>query len=333
MPDILTTVERIEHAHRTFLLSAQVSNDPAFDRERKALFLEPDGVPLTKPPLIEATPSYETGPTLTELHQRAPDEVGRLPTVLPAWADRPLFTHQAAALTHSRAGRHLLIASGTGSGKTECFLMPIIRDLLAEAPGGPEGPGVRALILYPMNALVDDQIARLRKLEIGNHGLTFGRYTAITPTRYQSDHQTALGEVLDREGMRRAPPHILITNYAMLEYMLLRDDDDGLFDASRGLLRYVVLDEAHSYAGSKGAEVRCLLNRLRSRLDVDGSDTAPRFIASSATMGGPDSDEEMSRFLGAIANIPPGRDQGHPGQASGLARSRRPAAGAPRHPG
>lgn len=286
--DLLGICNDLADTHRRYLRSTQALEDPATERERAVLLEKAD---LVREPLLEATPRYRTnGTTLTSLSNKI---AGDLAAMLPKMALIPLYRHQEEALVHSADGKHLLVASGTGSGKTECFLLPIIRDLAREKVGD----GIRSLILYPMNALVDDQLARLRGLLTGS-GISFGRYTGATPMdrpvgSWSDQERTCRQELRDR------PPRILITNYSMLEYLLLRCDDDGLFNGAK--LRHLVLDEAHVYGGAKGSEIRCLLSRLRHRLQ-----STPQIFASSATMGGQD-DTAPAVFLADIAGVP--RDQ------------------------
>ncbi|MGH2509819.1 MAG: DEAD/DEAH box helicase, partial [Ktedonobacteraceae bacterium] len=235
---------------------------------------------LVKGPLLESAPPFVVGRSIAQLvtdgilHPRFKNLCS---PVLP-W-ERPLYLHQEQAATHVIAEqRNLIVATGTGSGKTEAFLIPILNHLLAEEEAGtlPE-PGVRALLLYPMNALANDQLKRLRRLLEKYPSITFGRYTGETEenTRFAKDHfadqfpgeQLLPNELISREQLRKAPPHILLTNYAMLEYLLLRPKDCEFFDGQTGKhWRFVVLDEAHTYDGASGIELAFLLRRLKDRV-------------------------------------------------------------------
>ena len=253
---------------------------------------------LTKGPLLEATPPYRCGVTLRELIDEGVLDQGFARLGGPALPlDRPLHAHQEQALRKAAAGRNLVVATGTGSGKTESFLLPVLSVLTTEQRAGTLGPGVRALLLYPMNALANDQLRRLRRLLAGVPQVTFGRYTGDTPERaaegaslFESlnpGEPRLPNELLSRQEMRDGPPHLLLTNYAMLEYLLLRPADIELFEGTHsGHWRFVVLDEAHVYDGAKAEEVGMLLRRLRERIGRGTADAPFQAIATSATIGG-----------------------------------------------
>nr|WP_246497430.1 DEAD/DEAH box helicase [Sphaerisporangium rubeum] len=263
---------------------------------------------LTKGPLLEATPPYRTGATLGQLIDEGvlgPEFRTLTGPDLPV--DRPLYKHQENALRKATKGRNLVVATGTGSGKTESFLLPILGSLAAEHARGELGPGVRALLLYPMNALANDQLKRLRRLLANVPQITFGRYTGDTPTsaREGADTFEALNpgqrrlpnELLSREEMRNNPPHLLLTNYAMLEYLLLRPDDLHLFEQREW--RFVALDEAHVYDGAKAAELAMLLRRLHDRV---APDRPLQCIATSATVG--DDPTAVTDFATRLFDVP-----------------------------
>lgn len=259
--------------------------------------------PLVKGPLLEASLPYQTGATLRQLigdGTVAPRFAALCATTTNLPLDRPLYTHQEQAIRQAVAGHNLVVATGTGSGKTESFLIPILDHLLREEANGTLArPGVRALLLYPMNALANDQLGRLRGLLGGYPAITYGRYTGETLEEQHKALEAFLSrqgekpppnELISREAMRAAPPHILLTNYAMLEYLLLRPLDTELFDGPTGRFwRFLVIDEAHVYDGAMGIEVGMLLRRLRDRVAQD-SETLQggqglRCIATSATLG------------------------------------------------
>ena len=249
---------------------------------------------LTRGPYLHVQPPYAKGASPTDLiHEGVlnPDFT-RFATQFPL--DRPLYRHQEESIRKVASGRNVLVATGTGSGKTESFLLPILDAIQRQAVDGVISPGVRALLLYPMNALANDQLKRLRSLLAATPEITFGRYTgdtrntevdAIAAYERQHPHESRLSnELLSREAMRAKPPHLLLTNYAMLEYLLLRPADMDLFEspATEDTWQFIVVDEAHVYDGATGAEVGFLLRRLRERV---GSQKAIQGIATSATVG------------------------------------------------
>lgn len=216
--------------------------------------------------------------------------------------ERPLYLHQESAIRKAAKGKNLVVSTGTGSGKTECFLIPIINELLREQDkAGKLPPGVRAIIIYPMNALAFDQMKRIRHLLKDYSDITFGVYNGST----EHEEEAALrvykslikeaplkNERLSRAEMRKEPPHLLFTNYAMLEHLLLRPGDDDLF--SRSDFKFVVLDEAHIYSGATGMETALLLRRMKARIARSGK---TQFILTSATLGsGKDSDDDIVSF-------------------------------------
>ena len=269
---------------------------------------------LTKGPLLEATPPYLTGATLRDLIREGVLDPAFARLGGPALPlDRPLYLHQEQALRKTAAGRNLVVATGTGSGKTESFLLPVLSALTAEHAAGTLGPGVRALLLYPMNALANDQLRRLRRLLADAPQITFGRYTGDTPERaaegaslYESlnpGESRLPNELLSRQEMRDDPPHVLLTNYAMLEYLLLRPADMELFEGKHGgHWRFVVLDEAHVYDGAKAEEVGMLLRRLRERVGRGQDDATFQAIATSATVGG--HPQAVTDFAAKLFDLP-----------------------------
>jgi len=208
--------------------------------------------------------------------------------------DRELYSHQSEAIEHESRTRHtgnrpgLVITAGTGSGKTEAFLLPLLNQLFSEKRGRDE-TGIRAVVLYPMNALVNDQVERLHRWLRGQELVTLFHFTSETPetldigTRSQIS-ATDRSRRFSRQEARLAVPDLLITNYSMLEYMLCRPQDSVFFGSA---LRCVVLDEAHIYNGTLAAEIALLMRRLLIRCGVESSKVFQ--IATSATLGDDDS--------------------------------------------
>jgi ATP-dependent helicase YprA (DUF1998 family) len=292
--DPIEACDAIESSFQSYL---KTTFEPRDSRIREGLHAALAGdSALTRGPYIQATPPFASGATITDLvddgvlSSRFLTQGSALP------ATRGLYTHQETAIRKAHAGRNLLVSTGTGSGKTESFLIPILDHLFRESEAGTlTRPGVRALLLYPMNALANDQLSRLRTLLEAFPDITFGRYTGETKSsekdaekdfRQRFPGQTRLpNELISREAMHEAPPNILLTNFAMLEYLLLRPSTSPLFDASGGSTwRFLVLDEVHVYNGAKGAEIAYLLRRVRDRV-CESTPGVLQCIATSATLG------------------------------------------------
>lgn len=252
---------------------------------------------LIKGPYIEITPPFATGKSLRELVEEgvlSPLFVQLCHKDGLQW-ERPLYKHQEAAIRKMVAGRNVIVTTGTGSGKTESFLIPILNHLLREAETGTlSQPGVRALILYPMNALANDQMERLRAVLARYGDIKLGRYIGETKEKdkealeeYEKihHHPPLKNELISRRQMQETPPHLLLTNYAMLEYLLLRPDDSPLFDGETGKhWRFIALDEAHVYDGAQATEIAMLLRRLQDRV-TSGGQKRLQSILTSATLG------------------------------------------------
>lgn len=265
-PNALTN--ELLQTHLRYLFSAHpigVHNADLENALRKQLSTERQ---LVNGPIVELDPSSKFGDRVRDLIKAGllSDAFGRLPGGEYPLAERRLYTHQIAALKASNAGRSIVVASGTGSGKTEAWLYPVINGLL-KFPGA----GLRAIVLYPMNALADDQRRiRMRGL-LSETSITYGEYTGNTPDDERDpdgeiDHNAPHNELQTRKKMRENPPNILITNPSMLEYLLLRPEDSRLFASAA--LEYLILDEAHTYRGAYGIELGHLIRRLKARLGV-----------------------------------------------------------------
>ncbi len=230
---------------------------------------------------------------------------------------RQPYTHQLDSLEaahRARGGQDvqpaLVVTAGTGAGKTESFLLPMLERLWSASPA--PGGGVSAIILYPMNALVNDQVGRLDKWLEGQNRVSFFHFTSETPenakiaddrnlppataarfrTRQQARGQEDCNgnKIQDGSGPQ---PQILVTNYSMLEYMLCRPQDEVFFGRN---LRVIVLDEAHIYTGNLAAEITLLLRRVQMRCGRDPRQVL--HIATSATMGG--GREELRSFAAKL---------------------------------
>jgi len=221
------------------------------------------------------------------------------------------FLHQAEAwrLLGEPEPQSVLVTSGTGSGKTECFLFPILNDLVTQAQGQRDPlEGVQAIMLYPLNALIESQRERLSAWTQPFGGrIRYCLYNGDLPrAARESERRRAPEEVIDRERLRASPPPLLVSNITMLEYMLVRAEDRPIIDASQGKLKWIVLDEAHSLVGAAAAEIALLLRRVLLAFSVKPDEV--RFVATSATIGSGDNvRQQLQRFLADVAGIPDDR--------------------------
>lgn len=279
-----------------------------------------NGSPLVKDPYLEAVPIYEPGATLQGLvtekviMQKTAD-IFACYFMGHAGANAnevTLYHHQAEAIRRvCRDGKNLIVCSGTGSGKTESFLIPLIDSLVREMDAGQLGNGVRAMILYPMNALVNDQIRRLRNVLRWAPKIRFGKFTGETDEDEQvegddldgleeslrglearlhakyacldfDDEGALQNEVKSRSEWNTNAGHILVTNYSMLERLLLQPKHSNLFGST---WKFIVLDEAHCYSGALGTEIAWLIRRVKRRVEGDNANQLNlRFLATSATL-------------------------------------------------
>ncbi len=222
---------------------------------------------------------------------------------------RALYEHQVAAVSAAATGNTVILSAGTGSGKTEAFLIPLLDRLFWDEENGLDNlaePGIRAIIIYPLNALVNNQVDRVIRLLRGQQRLTFAYYTGRLKENYTAARSALIAQgrqpepsqIIDRVTLRglsqdagrpNGPPHILITNFSMLEYMLIRPidrtifNDEYLFFKNTPRLKVMVLDEAHVYAGSQAAEIHMLLRRTADRFKTSLSRV--QGFATSATLG------------------------------------------------
>lgn len=286
---------------------------PSNDALRRYLHEElskPSGDPrsLLSKPLFEATFDFARAPETiadlagTLLREELVDALDAAETDAFPRTRRP-FLHQRdawRALARSPA-QSAIISSGTGSGKTECFLVPILDDLLRQ--GSNTDRGVHAIFLYPLNALIASQQKRLSAWVRGfGTRLRFALYNGLMPEDVSDAEQRLTPwQVLDRKRLRAAPPPVLVTNATMLEYLLVRTADRPILEASKGKLRWIVLDEAHTYIGSQAAEMALLLRRVLDGFGVAAD--AVRLVATSATMGDRDA-EALRQFLADLGGLP-----------------------------
>ncbi len=286
-------------------IKSRALND-ALLRRLSALPGKPDA--LLADPLLECANSWETAdctlenlpgsllePALVESLDRA--DRHRLPRSLQPW------THQLSAWQAAHDGFSILVSSGTGSGKTECFMVPMLNDLWRTSGNGLLH-GVRAIVVYPLNALIESQRSRLGEWTAPlRDRARFALYNGMTPeTSREVQGSLYPAELGNRRDIRGTPPAILVTNVTMLEYLLLRRRDRPILERSQGLLRWIVLDEAHGYIGAQAAEMALLLRRVRTAFGVGPEQV--QLIATSATIGeGGRTQQKLTRFVADLAGV------------------------------
>ena len=298
-----------------YIFSAFPLTDPDLAAQAKRMFERPSSlsIPLVQGPYVSLSKAFAQGDPITDLSAR-----GMLHPVMPGLIGYPnMWVHQQRVFEAVRQGRHVLVATGTGSGKTEAFLYPIVDDLLRQRDGGILA-GLSAVLVYPMNALANDQLERLRDMLAGTN-ITFGQWVGTTPDnerdvtieRFTSSSRPAylaerqkrkeeavaenravrpiapLEECCSEEDIRARRPRILLTNYRQLEILTTRWPDVSLFAGAP--LKYLVFDEAHTYQGAVGAEVACLVRRVRALAGKTPDEVT--CIGTSATLADPDKEK------------------------------------------
>ncbi len=297
----LSFTQELRKAFEAYLMStnAITESEPELRQEVYRQIAEADEG-FFREPLVHALPVYEPSFSVAELAVRPvpPRLHPQLGTFQGADSERPLYVHQVHAIRLVEEGHNIVVATGTGSGKTEAFLLPIL-DRICRDPR----PGIRAILVYPMNALANDQLQRLREALKDYPDITFGRYTGETPhTITHRDPLAPPNEQCSRTEMYGSPPNILITNFAMLEYLLIRPMDARLFHPAS--LRFVVLDEAHTYRGAQSIEIGLLLRRVRQAF----AGCSLQFILTSATLGGPSEKGAVAEFAQRLTGLNFGLD-------------------------
>lgn len=248
-------------------------------------------------PLIQLNPHYESGGTLKDLvGEDGLDldtaRIFRNPRAKPDDTDQSLRLrrHQEQAIGAALDGKSYVVTTGTGSGKSLCFFIPII-DAIVKAKKAGERQHTRAVVIYPMNALANSQREELKKFLDADHGatkITFARYTG-----QESEEE--------RQRIKNNPPDILLTNFMMLELLMTRQSelDQSVIANCKGL-RFIVLDELHTYRGRQGADVAMLMRRLRARA---GDPTRPPVcIGTSATMASDDASGDRNQVVAEVAS-------------------------------
>lgn len=239
-------------------------------------------------PLIQINPSYKRGSSLGELVAGGALDRGVSEIFLSEGAPLSLYKHQQEAIALAAAGESYVVTTGTGSGKSLCFFIPIVSAVLQERRKG-GAPRTRAIIIYPMNALANSQLEELDKFVAnvpGARPITFARYTGQEDTE-------------ERQRIAESPPDILLTNFMMLELLMTRQDplDRKVMGNCAGL-RFLVLDELHTYRGRQGADVALLVRRVRERLSPEKL----QCIGTSATMASEGTQEHKCGVVARVAS-------------------------------
>ncbi|MEX5635832.1 DEAD/DEAH box helicase [Parafrankia sp. FMc2] len=245
-----------------------------------------DGL-LWPQPWLALNPSFESGGTVSALvgegllHPACRGIFRHRTPVDPAGRELALHRHQRDAVEIARRGESYVVTTGTGSGKSLAYIVPIVDRVLRDG----SGRGVQAIVVYPMNALANSQVGELEKfLGTASPKVTFARYTGQESQK-------------ERERILADPPDILLTNYVMLELMLVRPEERRRLIGSAAGLRFLVLDELHTYRGRQGADVAMLVRRLR---DAVGSG-ALQCVGTSATLAGPGARAEQRVEVAGLA--------------------------------
>lgn len=368
--------KELKELYLSYLKTELPIKDDKISAERNELFAQ-EGV-INKEPIIEHLPRYESTHTMAEAINEL-ELVEKFADFSSCGLFNPnlkMYRHQFNSLKAvARDNKHMVVTTGTGSGKTETFLFPLLHQIIKESDKWNEhgkDSAVRGLLLYPLNALAEDQMMRLRrtldsrgdrgarewfKKNCGEHKITFGRYTGKTPVSgiksnpktkelnlYQNElKQTFMSidnmedtekaeelrynftsidqdssEILDRWTMQDTPPDLLITNYSMLNIMLMRSIEDNIFDSTLKWLKndpwhydetikkptrmfHLVVDELHTYRGTSGTEVAYLIKLLLNRLGLIPTSEQFKFLASSASL--PDG-EKLFQYISDFTGIP-----------------------------
>lgn len=290
--NVLKATEDIKNRYKNYILTSFNLNDK--NMNDKLVEMVNNSGNLFKGPLLEVGKNFIQGASLQDLIDDKLISVNFSKLNVPC--KRSLYKHQEEALKKVINKENIIVSTGTGSGKTESFLYPILDSLLKEKEAGTLGPGVRALILYPMNALARDQLDRLSDILKTYPDITFGSYTGEVEHKYDValelykrmyNKSPIKNELISREQIKDTPPNILITNYSMLEYLLLRPKDSILFNDNTW--KYLVIDEAHMYTGAKAIEIGMLLRRLKDKVNGKGR---LQCILTSASLGRGEKDNE-----------------------------------------
>lgn len=284
IPSVIAS--QVERGIKDFLRTTFPPSTPFFEGTLERLFEERDN--LFKGPYISAKLPFRQGTLSRDFFESF------------TMKHTP-FLHQERAFQRltGESGQSTLISTGTGSGKTECFLYPIL-DHCYQHRGE---RGIKSLVIYPMNALANDQAKRIARLIAENDRLkgnvTAGLFVGQDPKGKGQMMMTDSMVITHKDTLRASPPDILLTNYKMLDYLLIRPVDFPLWkNNAPGTLRYLVVDEIHTFDGAQGTDLACLIRRLKARVKAPAGHVC--CVGTSATLGGQDNTDELRRYAEQI---------------------------------
>ena len=293
--DVFDLRERLIKEYRSYSSSFVRIADPDLQAKFEAAL---DSESMWPHPMLALNPSFEPGGTVDDLAAAGtlhPDaaHVFRIAKSQgdPRGRGLTLHRHQAEAIKAAQAGRNYLLTTGTGSGKSLAYIVPIVDHVLRTGSG--QGP--KAVVVYPMNALANSQVEELDKFL--KHG-PWGDRPPVTYQRYTGQDRDDI-----RDEILANPPDILLTNYVMLELILTRVFDRRLREQF-GNLRFLVLDELHTYRGRQGSDVAMLVRRVRQAAARAGRDSSPPLlcVGTSATLSSEGSPAERKAHLARVAS-------------------------------
>ena len=212
--------------------------------------------------------------------------------------NRKPYKHQLKSWRMLHNNKSIVVTTGTGSGKTECFMLPVLNDIYENCKNQ---EGINAIFLYPLNALIASQKKRMHAWCSALKGVKYALLTGNTSEKESYEEESkASPELISRNQIRNNPPQILFTNPTMLEYLLVRNADVPILDKSKGSLRWILLDEAHTLTGSKATEMALLIRRVVSAFQVTTKNL--RFAITSATVGS-NNEDILKKFMSDLCGI------------------------------
>ncbi len=276
--DAFKTHKKVIDNYRSYLESFLSISDERIKTEVQKAFNDEGFIPQ---PLIQFNPSYKRDQSLLDLVAE-----GKIHKELPqAFGDFNLYKHQIEAIKKGIQDEGFIVTSGTGSGKSLTFMATIFNHIFEL--GDKKTKGIKAILVYPMNALINSQ-----EIEIQKYAENFGDGFPVSVATYSGQNSNA-----DREKIQADPPDILLTNYMMLELIMTRQRESWLRDSLKDSLKYLIFDELHTYRGRQGSDVSMLIRRIKSICNKNLV-----CIGTSATMASDGSVEEKKTAVAKVAS-------------------------------